>query len=79
MQLKQNTKEMQKKRPPRPMATAMIVMGIFALFTWGFSYNLLKRIGFAEPTAQLSGLTFGLIAVIAIELFTRLRLKHLYG
>ncbi len=68
-----------RRRPPRSMATAIIVMVFFALFTWGFSYNLLKRIGFAEPTAQLSGLTFGLMAVITIELFTRLRLKRLYG
>lgn len=75
-----DTEEMQRRRrPPRSMATAIIVMVFFALFTWGFSYNLLKRIGFTEPTAQLSGLTFGLMVVITIELFTRLRLKRLYG
>lgn len=67
---------MSGRKATRSLA-GLIVMGFFAIFTWGFSYNLLKRNGFTEPTAQIMGITLGLIAIIAVEGVTRLRLRRI--
>ncbi len=66
-----------QKRSRSSLVKMVVVIVLFSLFTWGFFYNLLKRLGFAESVAQLSGMTVGLLAVVAIEGFTRLRIKRL--
>lgn len=54
----------------------LVVIVLFALFTWGFVYNMLKQNGFTEPTAQIAGVTLALLAVIFLEGITRLRIKR---
>ncbi len=61
----------------RPPLMQLIVMILFALFTWGFVYNMLKQNGFTELTAQIAGITLGLLAVILLEGITRLRINRL--
>ncbi|MCL4437098.1 MAG: hypothetical protein M1503_06720 [Thaumarchaeota archaeon] len=60
----------------RPPLIVLVVIVLFALFTWGFVYNVLKQNGFAEPTAQLAGVTLALLAVILLEVITRFRVKR---
>ena len=61
----------------RPPLMLLVVIVFFALFTWGFVYNMLKQNGFTEPTAQVAGITLALLAVILLEGITRLRMKRL--
>jgi len=54
-------------------AAGLIVLILFGLFTWGFSYNMLIQVGFAEQAAQLSGLILGLTSIVAVEGFVWLK------
>jgi|TARA_B100001971_G_scaffold198050_1_gene207344 hypothetical protein len=51
----------------------------FALFVWGFSYNISKRMGMDEITAQILGILFGILFVVILEGVTKMRLKRLGG
>jgi glucose uptake protein GlcU len=61
----------------KPPMMVLIVIVLFALFTWGFVYNMLKQNGFTEPTAQITGVTLALLAIILLEIITRFRIKRL--
>tara|TARA_B100000959_G_C14981751_1_gene623809 strand:+ start:351 stop:515 length:165 start_codon:yes stop_codon:yes gene_type:complete len=51
----------------------------FALFAWGFSYNISKRMGMDEIPAQILGILFGILFVVILEGVTKMRLKRLGG
>jgi len=63
--------------PRKPKIMPAVIMILFALFGWGFLYNLFIRIGFTEINAQVLGLSLGIIAVLIVEGVTRKRLKLL--
>jgi len=68
-----------QRQSRRNVISGLLVLAFFGLFTWGFSYNMFILIGFSEPTAQLSGLTLGLISIIVTEGAARLRLRRMAG
>jgi|TARA_B100001964_G_scaffold239171_1_gene306042 hypothetical protein len=59
--------------------TSLILLISFALFAWGFSYNISKRMGMDEIPAQILGILFGILFVVILEGVTKMRLKRLGG
>jgi hypothetical protein len=55
--------------------TTLILLISFVLFAWGFSYNISKRVGLDEITAQILGILFGILLVVMLEGVTRIRLR----
>jgi len=70
---------MQTKAKSKISTTTLILLISFALFAWGFSYNILKRMGFEEITAQILGILSGFLLVVMLEGVTRMRLRRLDG
>lgn len=68
---------MRLKSTSKPSVISLIILISFALFTWGFSYNILKRVGFNEDFAQITGIILALFFIIILEGITRFRLKKL--
>lgn len=68
---------MQVKSGSKHSIMAIIIIVFFTLFAWGFSYNLLKRLGFDEEISQFMGIILAIVFFILVESFTRYRLKHL--
>tara|TARA_B100001971_G_scaffold166134_1_gene156937 strand:- start:749 stop:961 length:213 start_codon:yes stop_codon:yes gene_type:complete len=64
---------------PKISKTTLILLISFALFAWGFSYNILKRVGLDEITAQILGILLGILLVVMLEGVTRMRLRRLDG
>jgi len=54
---------------------ALIIIISFTLFAWGFSYNILKRLGFNEDISQIFGILLSFFFIILFEGITRFRLK----
>jgi hypothetical protein len=57
--------------------TTLILLISFALFAWGFFYNILKRMGLQEIYSQIFGIIFGFLLVMMLEGITRMRLRRL--
>ena len=70
---------MHNKVRPKISKTTLILLISFALFAWGFSYNILKRVGLDEITAQILGILLGILLVVMLEGVTRMRLRRLDG
>jgi hypothetical protein len=68
---------MQTKAKSKISTTTLILLISFALFAWGFSYNISKRMGFEEITAQILGILSGFLLVVMLEGVTRMRLRRL--
>lgn len=70
-------KIMRLKSGSKHSVISLIIIVSFTLFSWGFSYNILKRLGFDEGVAQFLGIILAIVFFIIVESFTRYRLKHL--
>ncbi len=70
---------MRNKARSKISKTTLILLISFALFAWGFSYNILKRVGLEEMTAQILGILSGFLLVVMLEGVTRIRLRRLDG
>ena len=70
---------MDNKARSKNSKTSLILLISFALFVWGFSYNISKRMGMDEIPAQILGILFGILFVVILEGVTKMRLKRLGG
>ena len=68
---------MQNRAKSKISKTTLIILISFGLFACGFSYNILKRVGLDEITAQILGILFGFLLVVMLEGVTRMRLRQL--
>jgi hypothetical protein len=68
--------KMAVKKGSRSPVILLIVVVIFALFTWGFFYSFLRRNGYDEPTSQLAGIAVGVFAVALLEGYSRLKIRR---